>query len=254
MKKIIHLLLFPLLLFACSSNNKGDGLSDHTLASRGTVVLVFVDKDSIIVAADSRSERVRPNHRSEFSDTTNKIFRIGNVFFTTAGTTVYKNRSVQSIIRKNYNSSESIFKNCEELNKVIASDFQNYFDLLTKEERKYYSADEISNALITVIATGYEKNKPKACKMTIGPTFDSNKISITTKQVNKDSSILHLQFGGYCERIMHYPFAYMPKSKNRMKDIISLIKTEAHYHPVQVDTLVNYAIIKKGGFRVGRNY
>jgi hypothetical protein len=252
MAKIIYLSLLSLVLFICS--DKRSASHSNILLSKGTVVLVFIDKDSILVAADSRSETISPNHISVFSDTTNKIVKVGNVFFTAAGTTVFKSRSVQAIIKKNYDPAKPIFENCENINRIVARELQNYFNQLSRQEKQYYTGEELSNTLITILATGYEKNKPVACSMTVGAAFANNRIGVTSGGIKKDSSLLRLHVGGYYELIYDYPYGYWPGSKNRLKDIMKLIVIEARYHPAQVDTLVHYAIIKRDGFRMGRNY
>jgi hypothetical protein len=253
MQKSGYLLVLTLLLIT-SCGHKKDVLPGSTLLSRGTVVLVFNDKDSILMAADSRSERVVSNRASEFSDTTNKIFRIGKVFFTAAGTTVFKNQSVQAIIRRYYRSSESILSNCQNLDKLIAYELQQYFNNLDPVEKKRYTDEAVSNTLITVIAAAYEKNSPLACSMTIAANLHNGKIAVNAGPVTKDEVASHMQSGGLVEMVYNYPYNYMNKSSSRLKDLFYLIGLEAHYHPKQVDTLINYAIIKRNGFRVGKNY
>ncbi len=135
MNRLIVLVLILLIDYIIYSNpniNKKVNAEFKT----GTTAMALIEKDSMILAVDSRIGEVSSNGIA-FTDTTNKIINIGSTFIICAGVREFGDVTVDDLVKENYNTRQSIANNCKNILEVWRNAFQSYLDSLsnTKETK-----------------------------------------------------------------------------------------------------------------------
>jgi hypothetical protein len=208
------------------------------------VVIVSVDKDSIIIAADSRETEIAfSRKRVTHTDTAHKIFRIRNTFFAIAGLSELCNISTREFVSQIYDTTRSIRENAPVIEARLKKALQTELDSYSNKQKQYLAGHDYSVALYIA---GYEKGTPVLCRINAGVKFVTlfaNPVE-TFDGVTTGRNIFDI--AGIYDHI--YEIRYSLDS-NKLQTMRGLISLEARHH-TDVDSLVQYAIIKKGGYRV----
>lgn len=218
---------------------------------RGTSVLMLVEKDSTILAADSRSTMIFLDHR-EHTDTTHKIFKIGDYFFMTAGLAVIGNESIQSFLKNKLN----INSNISNVSKKSSNDFslaiQSYYNSLPLIQRKaLFKSDAIRNDFSLMIVK-YVGTDVYTASVELATHINRNYVLTLEKypvEIHKNN--FSFVMGGHTDFIKRM-LSSSPMPMSHLNGLIALIKYQAKYD-VEVDSTVNYVIIKPNSYRFGTN-
>lgn len=236
---VVAALFFPVLFFAaCTSSYAGS-------IRHGTVVIVSMDPDSIILAADSRETDIDFTHKKvTFGDTAHKIFRIRNTFFAIAGLSELSNMSTKAFITRAYDTSKSIKENMPVIEASLKNSLQKELDSYTTKQKRLLAGHDYS---VELFIAGYEKGMPQVCRINAGVKF----VTLFANPVETfagTSTGLMFDVAGISDHINLVPLNLKSNRLNTMSQLISL---EARHHK-DVDSLVQYAIIKKDSYRTGR--
>lgn len=252
----IAILLLSFFLL-CASQNK----RHHALIRKGTTVIFWAEKDSITVACDSRNQIYNSDNTSYFTDTINKIFKAGNFFFVFVGTESLGNTQLRDIVIKNYNPSLSLRKNCDEISTKLAVSAQDFYSSLTQEQKTFFDSHGLNQFQINLNVVGYEKNKPVIGFLKIDVKKDADNYIVSEQVPVYREFPYQLVTAGYDDHIKMALFdsgykAMLNSNKTsayKIGDLIQMIALEAKNHQ-QIDSNVNYVVIKRQSFKWGRNY
>jgi hypothetical protein len=236
---IVLILLFPVLFFtACMSPCRGG-------IRHGTVVIVSMDPDSIILAADSRETDIDFTHKKvTFGDTAHKIFRIRSTFFAIAGLSELSNMSIKTFINDVYDTTISIKANMPVIETRLKDALQKELDAYSTRQKRLLGGHDYS---VDLFIAGYEKGVPQVCRINAGVKFV--KLSANPVEVTDDADNGPMfDIAGISDHISQVP---LNLKSNKLHTMSAMISLEASHHN-DVDSLVQYAIIKKDGYRTGR--
>lgn len=213
--------------------------------SHGTVVIASIDKDSIVIAADSRETDIAFSEKKiTFTDTAHKIFRIRNTFFAIAGLSELCKMSTRAFVARIYDTTKSIKENAPVIEAKLKKALQTEMDSYSKKQKNYLAGHQYS---VTLIIAGYEKGMPVCGYVNAGVKF-------VTLFANPVESISSVSTGGSIFDMVgitdHMYKVRINLDSNKLQTMRNLISLEARYHK-DVDSLVQYAIIKKTGYRIG---
>jgi len=236
---VVAALSFPVLFFtACTSSYAGS-------IRHGTVVIVSMDPDSIILAADSRETDIDFTHKKvTFGDTAHKIFRIRNTFIAIAGLSELSNMSTQAFISRVYDTSKSIKENMPVIEASLKNAIQKELDSYSIKQKRLFAGHNYS---IELFIAGYEKGIPQVCRINTGVKF----VKLAANPVETFAATgtgLMFDVAGISD---HINLVQHNMKGNKLHTMSELISLEARHHK-DVDSLVQYAIIKKDGYRVGK--
>ncbi|MBS1530438.1 MAG: hypothetical protein JSU01_09035 [Bacteroidetes bacterium] len=213
--------------------------------SHGTVVIASVDKDSIVIAADSRETEIAfREKRVTHTDTAHKIFRIGNTFFAVAGLSELCNMSTREFVARNYDTTKSIKENAPVIEDKLKKALQTELDGYSKKQKGYLAGHDYS---VELFISGYEKGMPIFGHVDAGVKF----VTLFKNPVESFSGVstggnMPFDVAGIHDHIYEVKINF---NSNKLQTMRRLIALEARHHN-DVDSLVQYAIIKKDGYRV----
>jgi hypothetical protein len=216
--------------------------------------MIYSEKDSIIVAADSRSMVYTSDTAYYFTDTTNKIFNVGKFFFVFSGPEGLKGKPLRDIIIQCFDTTKSLKKNCDILSGKIVNEVNSFYKTLTGKQMVFFQGRDMYHYFINLYIVGYEHNKSTIAFIKTNFRKEGDHLVATVSEPDIRSNNKTLEVGGYNDRINNLLNANIYHlSKNRVNDFIKLITIEARHEP-QVDSNVNYVVIKSNDIRRGRNY
>lgn len=251
----ISLFCLPAILLASIFISSCTGNQQHkSMIKLGTTVVIMVEKDSITMGADSRTQVYTSPDNFHFSDTTNKIFKAGNFFCAFAGTESLGDQPLKDIVIKNYDPTKKLEDNCDVLSQKLTVTAQEYYSLLSPEQKNLFNGKDMGRYQINLDIAGYEKNKPLVGIVVVNiKKQGDNYIAVPDEPMirNMTYQIVSAGFDDHLRQLL-LQNAYHA-SYSTSKDVPKLISFEAKYHP-EVDSNVNYVVIKKQSFRLGNNY
>ncbi|MBS1528605.1 MAG: hypothetical protein JST19_23365 [Bacteroidetes bacterium] len=229
--------LSPLaFLSACTS---------HCGISHGTVVIASMDADSIILAADSRETDVFfSSKKVTFADTAHKIFHIGQTFFAIAGLSELCTTSTRKFVTDVYDTAKSIKENMPVVEARLRKALQSELDSYSIKQKRLLAGHDYS---VVLDIAGYEKGIPTLCRIDAGVKF----VNLFANPVQSSASISAgrkiFDIAGIYDHIYEVKINL---DSNKLRTMRQLISLEARYHK-DVDSLVQYVVIKKDGYRTG---
>jgi hypothetical protein len=149
----------------------------NLLSTRSTIV-VSLNKDSIILAAQSRVQLTTDNLVEKYANTEPAIFNIGKFFFISSGPEEFRGISIKEIILKEYDTSVSIRENCNRLNDTLYNRYQNFLNGLSKEEDSYLLKNDSAQFEYRLFVVGNEGGLPTICDIDLDTKIESEKISV----------------------------------------------------------------------------
>ena len=215
--------------------------------SHGTVVIASVDKDSIVIAADSRETDIAFSEKKiTFADTAHKIFHIRHTFFAIAGLSELCKMSTKAFVAHTYDTTKLIKENVPIIEAKLKKALQTEVDSYNKRQKGYLAGHEYS---IVVFIAGYERGIPIFGRINAGVKF----VTLFANPVESVSGAttggsMPFDVAGIHDHI--FEVRYDPNG-NKLQTMKNLISLEARHHK-EVDSLVQYVIIKKDGYRIGR--
>ena len=213
----------------------------------GTVVIISTDNDSITLAADSRETEISfGRHRVTFTDTSQKIFRIGSIFFAIAGFSEVSNIPTRTFVTRIYDTTRSIRENMPVIEAKLKKALQTELDSYSKKQKRYLAGRDYT---IILYITGYENGVPVLCEIKAGAKF----VTLFANPVQTFASTGTGQMFGIAGIDDHIREVGFNQQGNKLRTMTELISLEARHHP-DVDSLVQYVIIKKDGYRTGSNF
>jgi len=213
----------------------------------GTVVIVSMDADSIVMAADSRETDIAFREKKvTFTDTAQKIFRLGNTFFAIAGLSELCKTSTRAFVTGIYDTTRSIKGNMPVIEAKLKKTLQTELDSYNRKQKNYLAGHEYS---IVLYITGYEKGVPTLCSITAGVKF----VTLFTNPVEAYANTGTGSMYGLAGITDHIAAVGLNLDKNKVQRMTNLILLEARHH-TEVDSLIQYVVIKKDGYRTGNNF
>jgi 20S proteasome alpha/beta subunit len=213
----------------------------------GTVVIVSMDADSIIMAADSRETNIAFREKKvTFADTAQKIFRISNTFFAIAGLSELCKTSTRAFVTRIYDTTRSIKENMPVIEAKLKKALQTELDSYNRKQKNYLAGHEYS---IVLYITGYEKGVPTLCGISAGVKF----VTLFANPVQAYANTGTGSMFGLAGITDHIAEVGLNLDSNKVQRMTNLILLEARHH-TEVDSLIQYVIIKKEGYRTGSNF
>ena len=211
----------------------------------GTVVIASVDRDSITIAADSRETEIAFREKKvTHTDTAHKIFHIHNTFFAIAGLSEICKVSTRAFVTHNYDTTKSIKENASIIEAKLKKALQTELDSYNKRQKGYLAGHDYS---VELFIAGYEKGMPVFGNVNAGVKF----VTLFANPVQSFSGVSTgsglYDVAGITDHINEVRYNF---EGNKLRQMISLISLEARHHK-DVDSLVQYAVIKKDGYRIG---
>ncbi len=236
---VVAALSFPVLFFTAGTSSYAGSIR------HGTVVIVSMDPDSIILAADSRETDIDFTHKKvTFGDTAHKIFRIRNTFFAIAGLSELSNMSTQAFLRRWYDTAMSIKENVPVIEARLKNALQKELDSYSTKQKRLLAGHDYS---VDLFIAGYEYGEPQVCRINAGVKF----VTLFANPVETYAGINTGQMFDVAGIYDHINQVRHDLTDNKLHTMSELISLEARHHK-DVDSLVQYAIIKKSGYRVGK--
>jgi hypothetical protein len=152
--------------------------------------------------------------------------------------------STKAFITRLYNSTRSIEENMPVIKSSLKNTLQKELDSYSTRQKRLLAGHDYS---VELFIAGYEKGVPKVCRINVGVKF----VTLFANPVEAFAGTgtgLMFDVAGISDHINLVPLNLKGNKLHTMSQLISL---EARHHK-DVDSLVQYAIIKKGGYRVGR--
>ncbi len=246
----------PLSFLLYNSQGKREPAS---VVKRGTTIVLLTEKDSIIMASDSRNQVYTSDNSFYFTDTTNKIFKAGKFFFVFVGVESFGNTQLKNIVIKNYNPAINLEKNCDLISSQMAAAVQEFFGSITPAQKSFFDGNGINRYQVNLFCGGYEKNKPMIGLLKISIKKDGDGYVVSAQEPELNSFPYKFITAGYDDHIQSYLFssgysAMLRKNSGvKITDIEHMISLEAQNHQ-EIDSNVNYVIINRQGFKLGKNY
>ena len=132
------------------------------LSTRSTIV-ACLNRDSIILASQSRVQLTTDNLVEKYANTDPAIFNIGSIFFISSGPEEFRGISIKEIILKEYDTSASIRENCNRLNDTLYNRYQNFLNGLSKDEESYLLKKDSAQFEYHLFVVGNEGGLPTIC-------------------------------------------------------------------------------------------
>lgn len=224
---------------------------------KGTTLIATISKDKIIFAADSRVEIipgdfVSPRH---YNDNINKIKSIGNIFYGIAGSTHFRNMSIEDVIHQIYNPKLNLKDNSEVISDTITRLMQKYFSTLTLQEIEYFNEPN-RLGIFSVILVGFEDSMPSVSVIQITQLKDKNGFYVRKEPI-LSHSFTGDQNGLFSAGNQKYMNQYLRNGFDAAnmtpQDLMYLISLEAD-HSHHVGRNVNYVVILPNNIQWGKNY
>jgi hypothetical protein len=226
------------------------------LISRRSTMVACLNKDSIILAAQSRVQLTTDNLVEKYANTDAAIFNIGNIFFISSGPEDFRGISIKEIILKEYDTTVSIKENCKTLNDTIYNRYQNFLNGLSKDEESYLSKKDLEQFEYQLFVVRDEGGLPTICTFYLDTKIEGGKISVVKndlfeRSVAKAGGYL-LFLGGEHDHAGEFIHdnKFLPNSAYYIYKAICL---EARNHS-DIDSLVDMVIIKSDKSRWIRDY
>jgi|SRR5580704_10906356 hypothetical protein len=218
------------------------------ISNSQTCVVAKIDKNCIVVGADTRETDIKTNFRTHKSATTfSKFHKIGS-----EGTfhfAVMHEFGEESIYFARQAAKRN--KTFQEVEKDYYTNFTHFlrlkFDSLKRQnERNYHESYPYDSGINVIFFFGYEKNKPILHILrfiNVAPRGDRAVISIS---FHHDTAI----GGGEINEIQDLIKSQETWKGNTQKKICELIWIEAKYHRNEVAEPIDMIYVTKNGYRM----
>ena len=246
---------YTLIIVICLIFNSCKQRQDFSIKG-GTTILCLFKKDSIIMAADSRTEHVNSvNIQSPinitYTDTANKVHNLGKCFFEMAGPTYFNNVDIAELVKKSYNKNISIEKNGDFISSYLKLKLDSIYKSFNSNEINYLSSDPYALHL-TLFFAGYENENVSFYSIDYFATKIGNYYTCDDPIIVK-KPLTEFVVAGQHEKIDKLTNVPQHIKNGFLKCLIWMIAVEARTS-ASVDSNVNYAVIKPHTFYTGRNY
>jgi hypothetical protein len=253
-KFIVNLSLDELIKLSVSDDK------EEKYIKNGTTILAALTKNSLILMADSRSQRVSGDFStSNFVDTTNKIHQLGQYFFEIAGVSHFREIDIYYLVSINFDTTLSLKSNSEKLQKIIFDVLTSYYNNLTTLELDYFHQSIPTWGMLQIFIGGYEQktnNTPSFTQLEFKIQNEESFYSVTIGNnytIRFEKGQTGLIDGGAHENIDKLLKNGYNKDNLTIDNLKYLISVEADAN----DTIghdYNYVIIKRDSFKLGSSY
>lgn len=217
---------------------------------KGTAIVVSAEKDSITIASDSKSQNFKNDFSvSEFDSDNNKLLRINNKIICISGIAEINGLNIKNILKQYVKPSTKIAEDAMKLTDGLILEYKNVAKKLTPNEIKGLSKIDAHTRILIV---GYENKVPNVAEIIVGlsPDFKSgDAVRYIEPTFYKGNGVFPIGTINHIEKRLKDGFKF---SRNRLNDLVYLIKLQAKYS-MAVDSNVNYVVIKPNNtFSFGR--
>lgn len=225
---------------------------DHNFITKGTTIIIWVDEDSIILAADSKVTMQDLNSsQARYSVTSNKISQLNKYFVAVAGLNKIRDKRVFTIIEKYYNSKLTIKQNSTYINEKLREEFQSVFSSLTKAELDILNTADLKDNYTQISIVGYEGNIPVTCFLNFRVDRNDLDFKVVTLPPEVDTATLMLYWKGKHDHILKSFDRKKFVAAKKVDELCRMIAYQASLDP-DVGSTVNYVIIKPSGHAWGK--
>lgn len=249
MRKIFVVAEFILTALSCRTSS--------TKLAHGTTLMAVIVHDTILMCADTKSRREFTGIENDV-EATHKIIILGRNLFMSAGVlelnvdNLNLNFNVRRIVENTYDTSKSMRENVALINKIIGDSANLVFNSTSFTDRlawrsRFPTADkeqDISFAFCGIV-NGTPRIISGEYKIHLNEKFSFLVTSLGLKDSTGDG---YCYLAGLHDHIIQYINENGTNYNNLSVFMGGMVELEAHYHPNDVDSVFDLAIITKDGY------